>query len=107
MKNYELKAGDKIKVRIYGTNGKVIKTRNFDEIFTVCEENEKLGFYWTDEFAPFESFCNTKFVVVPPRFAELDILLKAECEKYEDDCNKCPYQKECEEYSKLYQKLER
>lgn len=62
MKNYELKAGDKIKVRIYGTDGKAIKTRNFDEIFTVCEENGKLGIYWTDEFAPLESFCNTEFL---------------------------------------------
>lgn len=64
MKNYELKAGDKIKVRIYGTDGKAIKTRNFDEVFTVYEENRKLGIYWTEEFAPLESFCNTKFVIV-------------------------------------------
>ena len=41
------------------------------------------------------------------RFAELETLLNAECGKYENDCTKCPYQKECEEYSKLYQKLER
>lgn len=64
MKNYELKIGDKIKVRIYGTDGKAIKTRNFDEVFTVTEENGKLGIYWTEEFAPFENFCNTKFVIV-------------------------------------------
>ena len=38
MKNYELKTGDRIKVRIYGTDEKAIKTRNFDEVFTVCKE---------------------------------------------------------------------
>ena len=64
MKNYELKAGDKIKVRIYGTDGKAIKTINFDEVFTVFEENGKLGIYWTEEFTPFEKFCNTRFVIV-------------------------------------------
>lgn len=64
MRNYELKADDKIKVRLYGTDGKAIKTRNFDEVFTVCEENGKLGIYWTEEFTPFENFCNTKFVIV-------------------------------------------
>jgi hypothetical protein len=60
MKN--LKVNDKVKVRIYGTDGKAIKTRNFDEVFTVCEENGKLGIYWTEEFAPFETFCNTEFL---------------------------------------------
>lgn len=57
-----LKVNDKVKVRIYGTDGKAIKTRNFDEVFTVCKENGKLGIYWTDKFAPLESFCNTKFL---------------------------------------------
>lgn len=57
-----LKVNDKVKVRIYGTDGKAIKTRNFDEAFTVCEENGRLGIYWTEEFAPFESFCNTEFL---------------------------------------------
>lgn len=60
MKN--LKVNDKVKVRIYGTDGKAIKTRNFDEVFTVCEENGKLGIYWTEEFAPLDSFCNTEFL---------------------------------------------
>ena len=57
MKN--LKVNDKVKVRIYGTDGKAIKTNNFNEVFTVCEENGKLGIFWVGEFAPFESFCNT------------------------------------------------
>lgn len=60
--NNNLKVNDKVKVRIYGTDGKAIKTKNFDEVFTVCEENGKLGIYWTEEFAPFESFCNTEFL---------------------------------------------
>lgn len=35
------------------------------------------------------------------RIAELEELLTGECEKYETDCTKCPYEKECTEYSKL------
>lgn len=35
------------------------------------------------------------------RRKELEKILEAVCEKYESDCNKCPKQKECEEYSKL------
>lgn len=62
MKN--LKVNDKVKVRIYDSHGKAIKTRNFDEVFTVCEENGKLGIYWTEEFTPLESFCNTSFLIV-------------------------------------------
>lgn len=31
------------------------------------------------------------------RLKELEELLNAECEKYEDDCSKCPYSSECEE----------
>lgn len=60
MKN--LKINDQVKVRIYGMDGKPIKTNNYDEVFTVCEENGKLGIYWTEGFAPFESFCNTEFL---------------------------------------------
>lgn len=60
--NNSLKINDKVKVRIYGTDGKAIKTKNFDEVFTVCEKNGKLGIYWTEEFTPFESFCNTEFL---------------------------------------------
>lgn len=36
------------------------------------------------------------------RLEELENLLDAECGKYESDCSKCPHQKECEEYIKLY-----
>lgn len=39
------------------------------------------------------------------RLKELEKLLNAECEKYEDDCSKCPYGSECEEYTKLSLKL--
>lgn len=52
----ELRINDKIKVHLFDTNNKEIKTRNFNKIFTVCEENGKLGIYWTEEFAPFETF---------------------------------------------------
>jgi hypothetical protein len=36
------------------------------------------------------------------RFEELEKLLTAECVKYENDCTKCPYSKECNEYARLY-----
>lgn len=36
------------------------------------------------------------------RFEELEKLLTAECGKYENDCTKCPYSKECDEYARLY-----
>jgi hypothetical protein len=39
--------------------------------------------------------------VMEERIKELEKILEAVCEKYESDCNKCPKQKECEEYSKL------
>ena len=38
------------------------------------------------------------------RFIELEKLLERECGKYEENCSTCPYQKECKEYEKLYQK---
>lgn len=69
--NNKFKVNDKVKVRIYGTDGKAIKTRNFDEVFTVCEENGKLGIYWSEEFTPFESFCNTEFL---KQIEELEII---------------------------------
>ena len=34
------------------------------------------------------------------RIEELEKLLNAECGKYENNCNDCPFQKECDEYSK-------
>lgn len=37
------------------------------------------------------------------RFEELERLLTGECGKYDTDCSRCPHQKECEEFSKLYQ----
>lgn len=36
------------------------------------------------------------------RIEELEKLLDIECPKYDEDCSKCPYQKECDEYDKLY-----
>lgn len=31
---------------------------------------------------------------------DLENLLEKECGKYENDCSKCPYRKECDEYAK-------
>lgn len=41
------------------------------------------------------------------RIEELERILTINCVVYEDDCTTCPYAKECEEYSKLYQEVER
>ena len=84
MKNYELKTGDKIKVRIYGTDGKAIKTRNFDEVFTVCEESGKLGIYWAEDFTPFKNFCNTKFIIVDRTYQQDLATLKITSEEFEN-----------------------
>lgn len=63
-----MKVNDKIKVHIYSF-GKEIKSRNFDKIFLVYEQNGKLGIDWNTErspytckgeiFTPFETFANT------------------------------------------------
>lgn len=37
------------------------------------------------------------------RFKELEKILEDVCGTYENDCSKCPRQKECEEYCKLSQ----
>jgi len=36
------------------------------------------------------------------RIKELEEILENVCGKHETDCNKCPRQKECEEYCTLY-----
>lgn len=38
------------------------------------------------------------------RMEELEKILEAVCEKHENDCSKCQYWKECEEYSHLSEK---
>lgn len=35
------------------------------------------------------------------RLLELEMILNKECSKYENDCNKCLYNKECQEYCKI------
>lgn len=104
----ELRKNDKVKVHMFDTTGKEIKTRNFDKVFTVCEENGTLGIYWTEEFAPLDTFAySVEFGLVQKntRFEELEQLLNSECGKYENDCSKCPHQEECNEYEKLYRKI--
>lgn len=39
------------------------------------------------------------------RMEELEKILEGECEKYETDCTKCPYQKECNEYAEMNQEI--
>ena len=58
-----IKAGDKIKVHIYDTQHKEIKTRNHGEVFTVYEKGGQLGIDWND-FAPLDSFATSNGAVV-------------------------------------------
>jgi len=39
--------------------------------------------------------------IMEERAKKLEKLLEIVCRQYEDDCKKCPYQKECDEYAKL------
>lgn len=48
-----------VKVHLYDTNGKEIKTNNFDEVFKVYEKDGKLGIDWNNEFAAFETFASS------------------------------------------------
>lgn len=64
-----MKANDMIKVHLFGTDNKEIKTRNFDKVFKVYAKNGRLGVDWNTEqslytchgdvFAPFETFAST------------------------------------------------
>ena len=64
-----MKANDKIKVHLYDTSNKEIKTRKYDQVFTVYEKNGKLGIDYNTEqntytckgdiFTPFETFAST------------------------------------------------
>lgn len=35
------------------------------------------------------------------RIQELEKILNVECPKYENDCNSCPYNEQCNEYARL------
>jgi hypothetical protein len=64
-----MKVNDKVKVHLYDTRNKEIKTRQFDKIFTVYEKQGRLGIDWNieknpfsfniDTFTPLESFSHT------------------------------------------------
>ena len=84
MMNNNLRVGDKVKVRIYGIDGKAIKTNNFDEVFEVVKEDGKLGIYWTEDFAPFESFCNTEFVKQLPEEMKVSDIEKLQYDDIKD-----------------------
>ncbi len=44
--------------------------------------------------------------VMTKRQKELEKILESICELYEIDCSKCPGQKECKEYSRIYNENE-
>lgn len=64
-----LKENSKIKVHLFDTSNKEIKTRNFDKVFTVYKKGGKLGIDWntnrspytcnSDIFTPFHTFATT------------------------------------------------
>ena len=64
-----LKENSKIKVHLFGTSNKEIKTRNFDKVFTVYKKGGKLGIDWNTEhsqylckgdiFTPFNTFASS------------------------------------------------
>lgn len=41
------------------------------------------------------------------KIKQLETLLESVCKKYEDDCTKCPYRKECDEYAHITENQER
>lgn len=41
------------------------------------------------------------------RLEELEKLLGVECEKYEENCSRCPYRAECGEYSQILQEIKK
>lgn len=64
-----MKTNDTIKVHLYDSSNKEIKTRNYDKTFCVYEKNGKLGIDWNTEkspctckgdiFTPFETFATS------------------------------------------------
>lgn len=51
-----IRKNSKVKVQIFDSNNKVIKTMVHREVFNVHEENGKLGITWNKEFKPFSHF---------------------------------------------------
>lgn len=56
-----------VKVHLYDTAGKEIKTQNFDKIFRVYEKNGKLGIDWNTEKKPY--CCNGEIFIPLEDFA--------------------------------------
>nr|DAT22353.1 MAG TPA: hypothetical protein [Bacteriophage sp.] len=55
-----MKTNDIIKVHLFGTDKKEIKTRNFEKVFNVYEKNGKIGIDWKgDIFTSFDTFAGT------------------------------------------------
>lgn len=48
-----MKTNDIIKVHLFGTDKKEIKTRNFNKVFKVYEKNGQLGIDWNVEKSPY------------------------------------------------------
>ena len=52
------KTGTKVKIHIYScTDGKEIKTRNYNRVFTIVRKGNKPGIYWEEStWQPLTSF---------------------------------------------------
>lgn len=58
-----IKTGDKIKVHIFGMDQKEIRTRMYDKVFEVHDQDGVLGIDWNC-FAPLDSFSTENGAVV-------------------------------------------
>lgn len=55
-----MKKNTMIKVHLYDTSNKEIKTRNFDKVFKVYEKDGNLGIDWNKEtFTPLYTFASS------------------------------------------------
>lgn len=64
-----MKTNDTIKIHLYETGNREIKTRNYNKVFRVYKKNGKLGIDWNtekspytckgDAFTPFETFAQS------------------------------------------------
>jgi hypothetical protein len=74
-----LKVNDKVKVHMYDTCNREIKTQNYGTVFTVREVNGKLGIDWNTEKSPYT--CKGEVFTPFEAFSHLVIFENVENEK--------------------------
>lgn len=75
-----MKENDLVKVHLYDTNNKEIKTRNIDKVFKVYKNNGKLGIDWNTEHNP--CICNGEVFTPFYTFASSVIFENVETGKF-------------------------